>query len=773
MENKILKGFITISALAMFLIPGLGATTTVNIDGNSGGRVFEGIGMVNSSGTSKLLRDYPKKQQQEILDLLFKPDFGAGFTIVKNEIGSDSNTSSGTEPCTQRSEDEVPVARGVNFWICSQAKSRNLEIKFAAGRWGMPFWASLSEDAKKKYYLGYLSAMAQNKTPLDYLSPDENEGAFDRDWAVNILRPALDSGGYSYVSLVARDGLNWDIADMLENDEGLKKSLKAINCHYTTDSTAAAQSSGLPLYNDEADTPMRGIWKRLMLVAVNNAKQYVDGKMTRLLFQPGLDCVYDSIKYNCKGILTANTPWSGHYTVHPSLWMTAHFTQFAKPGWRFLDSGCGSASENEYYLTLRSPDTNDYSVIIINNSSSARDYVFNIGAKLSQGVLHVWRTTGKEQFIKIKDIVPAKGKFTIAAQPQAIYSLTTTIGQKKGGAGYKIPDDKALNLPYADDFSYYEQDKPPKYFYDQAGAFETVDVNGNTCLQQAITVPPIEWWGKQSKRDPYTLIGDQRWVNYKASVDVLLGNNGEALISGRGVLHDRDSDTGPSGYQIKLSSGGGWVFRKCLFGEIFDFASGTIPVFAPDKWHKISVAMNENTITAYIDGTQVAQTMDSTYGSGQAALGCNYTGVCFKDLKIEKIDESTPVVAVKYDDKDSSIKYTGTWENEDGNWMDFCRGVHKSNAAGATMEFAFNGTGVIITGRIGPNCGKADIYIDNVKQGTIGTYHAKTIYRAQLYRKEKLAAGRHSVKLVVAEAKDKEASDAYIYVDSMEYIGEK
>jgi hypothetical protein len=183
--------------------------------------------------------------------------------------------------------------------------------------------------------------------------------------------------------------------------------------------------------------------------------------------------------------------------------------------------------------------------------------------------------------------------------------------------------------------------------------------------------------------------------------------------------------------------------------------------------------MNENTITAYIDNIQVAQTIDSTYGSGQAALGCNYTGVCFKNLNIEKVDESTPAVAVKLDDKDSKIKYTGAWENDDGNWMDYCRGAHKSNTAGSATEFTFIGTGIILTGRLGSNNGKADIYIDNVKQETIDTYNEKAIFRAQLYRKEKLALGRHIVKLVVTGMKNEEASDAEIYVDSIEYMGGK
>ena len=40
--------------------------------------------------------------------------------------------------------------------------------------------------------------------------------------------------------------------------------------------------------------------------------------------------------------MIASEPWSGHFAVTPTLWATAHTTQFTQPGWRYLAKGRGS-----------------------------------------------------------------------------------------------------------------------------------------------------------------------------------------------------------------------------------------------------------------------------------------------------------------------------------------------------------------------------------------------------------------------------------------------
>jgi len=64
------------------------SVTTVNIklDGTTNLHVFKGIGALSAGASSRNLWDYPEPQRSQILDYLFKPNFGAALDILKVEV---------------------------------------------------------------------------------------------------------------------------------------------------------------------------------------------------------------------------------------------------------------------------------------------------------------------------------------------------------------------------------------------------------------------------------------------------------------------------------------------------------------------------------------------------------------------------------------------------------------------------------------------------------------------------------------------------------------
>src|SRR5690606_24333650 len=99
-------------------------------------------------------------------------------------------------------------------------------------------------------------------------------------------------------------------------------------------------------------------------------RSYINGKITKVIHWSLISSYHDFLVVLGSGLMKANTPWSGYYKVQPSIWALAHINQFAKPGWKYIESGTkwwgkeGSLREGHSMTTLMDTLTKDYSVII-------------------------------------------------------------------------------------------------------------------------------------------------------------------------------------------------------------------------------------------------------------------------------------------------------------------------------------------------------------------------------------------------------------------------
>ncbi len=309
---------------------------------------------------------------------------------------------------------------------------------------------------------------------VDWVAAAQNENGTDRDWIVKSVRPTLDRTGFESVKIQAPDcdKQYWAVFDEFGKDPAYRDAVDAVGYHYVNgrepwqidqvshrDTTAKAKASGKQLWASEEWSMSGGKWDGTgaMFLARLINKLYIRDRICKTEIWCPIASIYEGLPWSDTGAMQADSPWSGHYTVWPAIWALAHTTQFARPGWKYLDGGCGQIDPKTWkgtYVSLQDPQTGDWSLIVCTDSPTTLRIAVSDGLKT--GPLHVWQSDAQDQFVKLDDIPSAQGVVAVRLHGNSIYSLTTTTGQHKGAPAHAIPAAKPFPLPYRDDFKSYK-----------------------------------------------------------------------------------------------------------------------------------------------------------------------------------------------------------------------------------------------------------------------------------------------------------------------------
>jgi hypothetical protein len=633
----------------------------ITLDPGQPGRVFEGIGAASAGASSRLLIDYPEPQRSQILDYLFKPGYGAALQHLKVEIGGEVNSTDGTEPTHMRTRTDQNYSRGYEWWLMQQAKARNPSLQLDCLAWGAPGWignGNYHSQDMCDYIVSFIKG-AQTQYGLAFnFTGTHNESAVNTTW-IKLLRSTLNANGLQNVQLVAADewGGTWNIVTNagygLLVDAALSNAVARVGAHYPgSTSPAAAQACGKPLWASE-DGIGGSTWAAARKLGKLFNRNYITGKITKTEIWSPITSYYDILAAADSGLMRANTPWSGNYQVAPAIWAAAHTTQFAFPGWKYLEGGASALlPSGGSIVALQSTNSLDYSLIIETfDATAAQTITFHLTNGLSTAALNLWQTTQTNQFVKIGQITPANGAFTYTFQPECLYTLTTTTGQAKGGA---TPAAAApFPLPFKDDFESYTTGRTPKYFSDQAGTFETFPRAGGQCLRQVLPQTGLRW---ASEWQPYTLMGDAGWTDYDVSADALIETNGGLVfVMGRIGSVPGFSDPLPRGYWLALNNAtASWE----LHSSSILLASGSTNV-PTNTWHNLRLAMQGSSLSCYVDGTLVTNVTDYACANGLAGMGCGWHGAQFDNFILRRLHRAELNLALAATASASSV-----WQND-------------------------------------------------------------------------------------------------------------
>lgn len=679
--------------------------------------LYRGAGMVTGNNSSRLLLDYKAENPEayyKILGYIFG-EKGLAVNHLKIEMGSDINSSSGTEPSVKRSENEpADITRGVGYQLAADAKKINPDITLDMLWWSEPLWITRAEDvyaARYKWYKETLDA-AYNVYGLkfDYVSATQNERAADNEWIKYLsraLKVETDSPyDYSGIKIVAGDEVcTWVCADDMLRDEELMKAVDVIGSHYTSFSSDAAQriaaERGKELWFSEASSPMvyaQGTYRYdstgsgmcgingILDIANRYITMYPRGKMTLCEYQPVVAAYYDGVTYSHKQLISASDPWSGYFYLDSGFFMQLHFSQFIKKGWAFVDDACcgdgkiggdGHALVDAVYSYVTAADivTGDYTTVITNTTKDNITYDFTVKNLAKSGSeVYIWETRGpdsrqgvfNENYLRnIGKIAPAHNgdgsySYSVVIKPDSLVTISTVVSDYNE-EDYRNPsfeDKKLLKLPYSDDFQY--GDYPEDYLSSRGFAPRyTTDQGGAFEVQR----------DEKGNNFLMQLITPETKAEEWGGTPNPTTNFGDDRWSNYSISvdvrltesADPHNNYAGAGLRYILAANGesGYSLRLYESGKWTLMKSGDVLVSGNTdvntaEWNRLKLEAVGNVLKCFINGaviTEYTAENEAVFNSGRASLYSSYNQNCFDNLLIEPA-EGAETFITRYDNTD-------------------------------------------------------------------------------------------------------------------------
>ncbi|XP_060570586.1 galactocerebrosidase-like isoform X2 [Ruditapes philippinarum] len=630
-------------------------------DSNGLGRRFDGLGGLSGGGaTSKLLPGYPEDLRNQILDYLFKPNFGASLHILKVEIGGGSMSGVGSEATHIYHDGDENYDRGYEWWMMKEAKKRNPKIKLYGLPWVFSGWVGNGTNSPYtypertvEYIIKWIKGAKQyHNLDIDYIG-EWNEQNYNTTY-LKMLRKALDKNSFEHIQIVAADDFQAEFETNLARDMLLDQELSsAINffgVHYSsTQSNLGSIMWGKQLWASEDYSTFNDVhgarcWARIL------NQNYVNGLMTSTISWNLIAAYYEGMPYQRCGLMTANSPWSGHYSVDSTIWMTAHTAQFTEPGWIYLShhSGVGHLVGGGSYVALTSPDKTQLTIVIetIDYADSKclhealpqytvvnQTIKFNLeGSFKSITKLHYWfsmlgNAAQKNVTVLFDYMGPIEadeeGMFTLEAGLNQIFTLSTVNTAAKGEyPDPPVPTD--FPLPYMDNFNAVVEHQEPYFVAPMSGSFEVITVPGtnNKVLRQMAILNPVDWC--ETENFTLALIGNISWTNIyvETSFSIDMENATTGVFVAQRINSGGCYTVGGQGFLF-------YVFPKNATYEFWGdsrratlLGYGPAPSLKPTGYNKLGLKVKDGFAEGYVNDQLVfGVRMPDSPASGFPAFG--------------------------------------------------------------------------------------------------------------------------------------------------------
>ena len=432
----------------------------------------------------------------------------------------------------------------------------------------------------------------------------------ERPWGtpdyVKRLRKSLDDAGFHGTQIVGSDGgIGGDEVAAMKADPEFSAAVPILGAHYPCAREAPAALWELPgpektVWSSEDNSGISGNWRgggcwgrsllqnfvklnmsstsEMLILSRFACTRVADPKRIRIAVSwSTIWAAYEPWMYLGSGLGPSSwEPWSGNYSLYPSIWTNAHVGQFSEPGWRYLGGeGSGLLPGGGSYTAM--VPASDRNALTVGTSSGRRrvreaqasDFSLvieklegaclrcKVGATTSESVsyklaavyagvdsLACWVSNSSTQFVRVADVPVHGGLFTVHVERDTMMTLTTTTGQTRGVAPSSLTARyRPFPLPYATTFATDAVHKPARFFADNEGSFEVLASLTGQGQELSQTTPfyPMLGYGDV---DPISSFGAADWSNVGIRATVQIVSPRPNYAVGDKFVVDPDAVTG-------------------------------------------------------------------------------------------------------------------------------------------------------------------------------------------------------------------------------------
>jgi galactosylceramidase len=587
------------------------------------------------------------------------PGFGASLHILKVEIGGDVQSTDGTEPSHMHSANDENYQRGYEWKVMVEAKRRNPNITLYGLSWGFPGWVGEGKHSPwtnstitytMKWILG---AKKYYNLDIDYIGI-WNERAWDKGYTL-ALKAAITAAGLK-TKIVGHDA-GWNVCDDLFKDSEWAAAVDVVGAHYPGSKVGSNCAALNKLQWASEDMSVNYNTGALCWARALN-ENYVRANLTATIAWDLVDSFYDRLAFPGTGILRAVEPWSGHYEIGQVLWTAAHWGQFTKSGWFFLQhgTGVGLLDNGGSYVALTDPAGQQLTIIVetvrYDGSQCAWSHSVNYNItnqtatfQLDSSFAHITQLfvfftnfhthVVNDSFIYKGIIALNSGTFTLDLPVGVVYTVSTINGTK---STYEPPPSMPFPLPYEDDFNRYATSSEAAYFADQSGSWEIVDTPGShgKVMRQMVTEHPISWCSEAPY--PFSVLGDSWWKQpLNISADVMIESNGTAFVAigvERGSCAAGSVGSPAIVFSINTTNNGLWQLTASTALKN-PLTYGNIPIMS-GTWYTLTLIALEDHSEAYFNGNLIGRCdLKVSSFDGLVAIGSSWDYVQFDNFRLQ------------------------------------------------------------------------------------------------------------------------------------------